>query len=426
MGFFIRDLHNSISKLHAQQFSENSFSNPLIVYRGQGMLQTDFNQILKAQGGLLSFNNFLSTSLDRQISLLFAESNQSNPDLIGVLFVITVNPSVSSIPFAKISDANHFEEGEEILFSTHSKFRIELIQQIDENNRIWQVNLVLTDDSDPEIRALTEYMREEIYSEAKGWDRLGLLLIKLGKFDNAQEVYDILLDETTTNQEKALMYHRLGVIKNSQGRYTDAIALFQQSIEIKKKVLSSTDDDLASSYDNIGLVYKNMGDYSNALLFHQDALKIRQKNLPSNHHDLATSYNNIGLVYNHMNDYSNALSFHQKALEIRQNTLPSNHPDLATSYNNIGSVYENMGDYSNALLLHQKALEIREKILPSNHPSLAASCGHIGMAFSEIGEHSKAILHCERALKIVEDSLPANHPHIQLYKDNVEYVKKKI
>ncbi|CAF1381443.1 unnamed protein product [Rotaria sp. Silwood1] len=422
MGFFIRDLHNSISKLYAQQFSENSSSNSLTVYRGQGMSQANFDQMFKIQGGLLSFNNFLSTSLDREISFFFADASHSNPDIIGVLFEITINPSASSVPFAKISDVKYFEEGEEILFSTHSKFRIESIKQIDGNNRLWQVNLMLTDDNDPEIHALTEYMREEIYSEAQGWDRLGLLLIKLGKFDKAQEVYDILLGETTTDQEKALMYHRLGMIKNSQGRYTDAITYFQQSIEIKKKVLSPTDSDLASSYDNIGLVYKNMGDYSNALSFHQNALEIRQKNLPANHHDLATSYNNIGLVYNHMSDYSNALSFHQKALEIRQKTLPSNHPDLASSYNNMGSVYENMGNYSNALVLHQKALEIREKTLPSNHPSLAASYGHVGIALSEIGDHSKAILHCERALKMVEDSLQANHPHIQFYRDNLEYV----
>ncbi|CAF0881804.1 unnamed protein product [Rotaria sordida] len=389
------------------------------------MSQTDFDRMFKTQGGLLSFNNFFSTSPDREISLAFAEANQTHPDLIGVLFMITINPSVSSIPFANISNVTGFGE-EEILFSTHSKFRIGPVEQINGNNRLWQVNLMLTDDNDPEIHTLTEYMREEIYSEAQGWDRLGLLLIKSGKFDKAQEIYDILLGETTTDQEKALMYHRLGVIKNSQGRYTDAITYFQQSIEIKTKVLSPMDSDLASSYDNIGLVYKNMGDYSNALLFHQNALEIRQKNLPSNHRDLAISYNNIGLVYNHMSDYSNALSFHQKALEIRQKILPSNHPDLASSYNNIGSVYENMNDYSKALSLHQKALEIREKTLPPNHPSLAVSFGHIGIALSEIGDHSKAILYCERALKIVEDSLPANHPHIQLYRDNLEYVKKKI
>ncbi|CAF3442889.1 unnamed protein product [Rotaria sp. Silwood2] len=425
MGFFIQDLHNSISKLHAQQFPKTSSSNSLTVYYGQGVPQTYFDQLLKKQGSLLSINYFLSTTPNREVALAFAEASQIQSDLIGILFEIVINSSVSSIPFAKISNINHFSDEKEILFSIYSRFHIESMKQINGNSRLWQVNLILTDANDPEIHTLTECMREEIYSEAKGWDRLGVFFIKFGNFDKAQEVYDILLGETTTDEEKALMHHRLGILKNSQGRYTEAMNYLEQSIEIRKKVLSSTDRDLASSYDNIGLVYKNTGDYSNALSFHQNALEIRQKTLPPNHRDLATSYNNIALVYSHMNDYSNAMSFHQKAAEIRMNILPSYHPDMASSYNSIGSFFENTGDYSNALLFHQKALEIREKILPSNHSSLAASYGHIGIVLSELGEHEKAVLHCEQALNIVENSLPANHPHIQVYRDNLEYVKSK-
>jgi hypothetical protein len=52
---------------------------------------TDFEQMQNTQGGLMSFNNFLSTSLDRAVSHAFAESNQHNPNLIGVLFEINID-----------------------------------------------------------------------------------------------------------------------------------------------------------------------------------------------------------------------------------------------------------------------------------------------------------------------------------------------
>ena len=40
------------------------------------------------------------------------------------------------------------------------------------------------------------------------------LLIKLGQFDKAEQVCDILLDQTTDEREKGNIYHMLGMIKN--------------------------------------------------------------------------------------------------------------------------------------------------------------------------------------------------------------------
>ena len=61
MGFFIRDLHQQIEELYQKQVS-NYRGKPFIVYRGQGLSTTDFEKLRKTKDGLMSFNNFLSTS----------------------------------------------------------------------------------------------------------------------------------------------------------------------------------------------------------------------------------------------------------------------------------------------------------------------------------------------------------------------------
>jgi hypothetical protein len=101
MGFFVPALHNHIAALHSEQYDGHYDQGAFIVYRGQGLSQTDFDQLMKTNGGLMSFNNFLSASLDRAVSLTFADRNQCDPDLIGVLFEITINPSIFSTRFAK-------------------------------------------------------------------------------------------------------------------------------------------------------------------------------------------------------------------------------------------------------------------------------------------------------------------------------------
>jgi hypothetical protein len=109
MGFFLRDLHENNA----------SSSSSFVVYRGQGLSKAVFDRLLKTQGGLMSFNNFLSTSTQQSVSLIFAVSILDDPELIGILFEITVHPLISSTVFADIREFSQFQE-EEILFSMHS------------------------------------------------------------------------------------------------------------------------------------------------------------------------------------------------------------------------------------------------------------------------------------------------------------------
>jgi tetratricopeptide (TPR) repeat protein len=266
----------------------------------------------------MSFNNFLSTSEVREVSLVFAESASGKNDTVGILFEMTIDPLVSSAPFAAIGEVSYYNTEEEILFSMHTVFRIGKITKLDENNPLYQVELKLTADDDEQLHTLTKHIREET-SDATGWRRSGQLLLKLNQVDKAEELYQILLEQTSDEREKALSYHQLGYVKDRQGDYEKAIGYYEQGLAIERKTL------------------------------------------PPNHPALATSYINIGSVYDNMAEYSKALSFNEKALEIKQKTLPANHPGLATSYINIGSVYDNMGEYSKALSFYEKTKEIFEK-----------------------------------------------------------------
>jgi tetratricopeptide (TPR) repeat protein len=424
MGFMIRDLHQQIDKLHKKQLSSYQ-GKSCTVYRGQGLLKTDFEKFLKTKGGLISFNNFLSTSNNRDVSLVFAEGASRNPNMVDILFKITIDPSISSVPFASIQEVSYFQTEEETIFSMHTVFRVDEITKIENNSSLYQVDLKLTADDDQQIFTLTERIRKEIAGET-AWKKLSHLLVKLGQFEKAEELCNVLLEQAPDEGEKAFYYNNLGYIKCNQGDYKKAIEYYEKGLEILQKILRPNHPDLATSYNNIGKVYHNMGEYSKALSFYEKALEIDQKTLPPNHPDLATSYNNIGAVYCNMGEYSKALSFYEKALEIDQKTLPSNHPSLATSYNNIGLVYNNMGEYPKALSFYEKALEIYQKTLPPNHPSLATSYNNIGLVYNNMGEYPKALSYYEKTRTIFEKTLPPNHPSLATSYNNIGEVYKNM
>ena len=408
MGFFIHDLHQQIQQLHEEQV-ERYGGKPFPVYRGQGFSNADFEKLNKSRGGLISFNCFLSTSRSKESSMVFVNNNTIAQDRVGVLFLMSIDPNITSTPFADAQGVSFYPEEGEIIFSMHTVFRIQTIEPLSDGRGHFQVNLTLTNDDDAQLRILTDQFDADVQT-SDGWKGMARLLIEVGQPDKAEELYRTLLAQTSNPIDQGQYYHQLGCIKDAQGDYTEALRSYERALEIRSESLPASHPDLATSYSCIGSVYDNMGEYLKALSSHERALKLTQESLPEDHRHLATSYNNIGSVYDNMGEYSKALSSHTQALEIRQRSLPVNHPHLATSYSCIGSVYENMGEYSKALSFHKRALEIRRKSLPENHPHLATSYNNIGSVYMNMDEYSKALSSYERALSMQQKSLPANHP----------------
>ncbi|CAF1322380.1 unnamed protein product [Adineta steineri] len=420
MVFFIHDLHQQIQQLYQQQV--NSYQGKsFIVYRGQGLSKANFKKLQQTQGGLLSFNNFLSTSIEQDISLAFARSASETVDMVGILFKMLIDPRIKSVPFASIRNLSAIEDEDEILFSMHTVFRVGAIKQTDNSTQFYQVELQLSSDDDQQLQLLTARIREDV-NDSTGWNRLGNLLLTIAQFDKAEELYNVLLEQTSDEGEKAHYYFKLGTVHFNQGDNKKAISYHEKALEIQRRTLPSNHYDLAESLNDISLVYLTMGEYSKALSFQEKAVEIYEKTLPSIHPDLGTSYHNIGAVYDHMEQYWKALSFYKKALEIRQKTLPSDHPHLGTSYNNIGVVHDHMEQYSEVLPFYKKAYEIRQETLPSNHPRLAILYNNIGMVYSKMGEYSKALSYCEKALKICQKTLPSTHPNLAISFNNIGLV----
>lgn len=424
MGFFIRDLHCQIKELHKQQI-ESSLKTPFQVYRGQGLSSTTFNKIQRSKGGLMSFNNFLSTSEKQDVSLAFAESASIGTDMIGVLFIISIDPSIGSAPFAFISNHSALPQEYEILFSMNTIFRLGEVKQRVPNNAVWEVCLVLTNENDSQLLSLTRRLQEETTAPS-GWLRMGKLMLTLGHFNQAEQLFKKLLENANSDNDKAYIFNQFASVKRGQGLYKEAASFYEKAIEIDRKTIPQDDPHFATYYSNIGRVYSETADYSKALEHHDTALKIQEKTLSPDHPDRAVSYSNVGIAYNHIGDYSKALKFYQRALSVMEKSLPSNHPDFADCYSNIGHVYNNLDEYSTALKFYEKALSVRQKSLTQNHPALAASYSDVGSVYNSIGDYKKALSLYQRVLEISENSLSSNHPDLVRFYNNIGQVYSNI
>ena len=362
IGFFINDVHHQIEKLHSEQFSNHPSERHLTLYRGQGYAKTELDRLKATKGGLISFNNFLSTSRNRHVSLMFARGTSEDPDKSAVLFVMTIDPSRTKVPFAYIADESNHKDEEEVLFSMHTIFRIGDIKPFDEDDRIIQIELTLTSDDDRDVRRLNEYIRENIQGST-GWHRLRVLLSKLGQTKEAEEVQQIIFDQTEhTTKTKHPYWKSLSMSENPTKPKSNRLTC--------QRSLSVSHYELIASYNHRGDTYCTIGDYSKALSAFEEMIRIQEDSIPPNHPDFALSYNKIGFVYFRLGQYETAIQNYNEAIRIQQKSLPSSHPDLGLTYNNIGEVYKALKDYSKASSYFKRAVIAGIDTLPSNDPNL--------------------------------------------------------
>lgn len=313
LAFIFVQLSHQIKQLHQRQAIH--YKTSFTVYRTQTMSEVDFQELQRAKRGLLSFNSFLSTTMNKP-------TLQTNSNEINILFIMQINPTLNIKPFATL-DQNHEKQ---MLFDMHTVFRIgEIRQTHSENVSLWHVDLTLIANDDPILVALDNRIEEETH-QASGWDQLGELLIEARELNKAEELYQILIKETSDDRKKLWLNASLGRLYGNMGSPIQAIAAFQTAITILEKIEPLNQLDLALFYTNIGLEHYKVGEYSQALMFHELALNIRQNNLVPGHFAFSHSYINLGSVYLEMKQWSKALFYFEKGQEILQKTFSSTHP----------------------------------------------------------------------------------------------------
>ncbi|CAF1531160.1 unnamed protein product, partial [Rotaria magnacalcarata] len=104
---------------------------------------------------------------------------------------------------------------------------------------------------------------------------MGHLMLNVGHLDQAEELYQELLKNASTDSDRANIYHQLGYLKDQQAKYSAAVKFYEKSLEIQRKTLPRDDASLANTYNNIGGVYDSMDEYSKALEFYEKSRKIK-------------------------------------------------------------------------------------------------------------------------------------------------------
>ncbi len=171
--------------------------------------------------------------------------------------------------------------------------------------------------------------------------------------------------------DNAESYYQQGNALREQGKFAEAIAAYNQAIQLKP--------DLAEAYNNRGSSKADLEDKKAAIEDYNQAIKLKP--------DFALAYSNRGLTHYELGDAKTAIEDYNQAIKLK--------PDLALAYSNRGYAHYKLGNTQAALEDLNQAIKLK--------PDLANAYNGLGIVHYDLGDKKAALEDLTQAIKLKHD-----------------------
>ncbi|CAF1261863.1 unnamed protein product [Rotaria sp. Silwood1] len=159
---------------------------------------------------------------------------------------------------------------------------------------MWQVKLILVDDSDSQLFHLVESLRKNDI-QANPLAYAGKLLLESGNFGGAEQFYrQLLLDPSVLNQPRrySRIQTALGSVFTLKNEFNKALEHYQQALKASLSCLHPNHPDLIPIHKAISDCYLKTGNYELALESYERASQLMQSNIQSTDQQTLDDLNN--------------------------------------------------------------------------------------------------------------------------------------
>ena len=176
-----------------------------------------------------------------------------------------------------------------------------------------------------------------------------------------------------------------------------------------------------TSRNNLAYAYQDVGRLDEAIALYEQTLEDRTRILGPHHPNTLTSRNNLANAYQDAGRLDEAIPLHEQTLKDSTRILGPSHPNTLTSRHNLANAYRDAGRLDEAIPLHEQTLKDFENLLGPSHPNTLTSRHNLAYAYQTAGRLDEAIPQYEQNLKASTRILGPHHPHTLTSRDNLAY-----
>jgi tetratricopeptide (TPR) repeat protein len=224
----------------------------------------------------------------------------------------------------------------------------------------WQERIDQLERLAMEYRPSSDPSREELENYCRALSELGIAYRDLGQPGKAifhlNKAVDCAGEFEALSKSKAFALHELAVLKANQGEIEAAIALYQQSLDIKEQIGDVQGQ--AATLHQLGILKANQGEIDEAIALYQHSLDINE--LIGNVEGQAATLHQLGALKANQGKIEEAIALYQQSYKIA-----SQIDDLkiqADTLHNQAILKANQGEIDDAIAFYQQSLDITKQI----------------------------------------------------------------
>jgi tetratricopeptide (TPR) repeat protein len=182
------------------------------------------------------------------------------------------------------------------------------------------------------------------------------------------------------------------------GRYSDAVALGERSLQLRERILPADHPDIAAALNTLGIAAMDSGNLDASLAYHRRAVSIRQAAFGPMHPLVSASKNNLAIVQWARGDLDDAIGNYREAYEIGVAALGPEDRGAAYALEGLGLALSDRGDQEGALDVLQHALDILTHAVGPDHHDAAVAHSNLAEPLLRLGRWDEAIANATRLL----------------------------
>lgn len=280
------------------------------------------------------------------------------------------------------------------------------------NNLAWTLNVLeRREEATSVLLQATDGNPEEVTNEPAVFNTFGQIYLDSGDPARAEHYFRLALSLRrqklgTDHPRYARGLKNLASSLQAQGRSTEALKLFEQALELQRRLFGAESGEVAGSLGEVGSLYADLRDYQRAAPFLQEAASLRVRQSPE-HSETAVALGNYAKALRKLGRTEESLAMHKKAFEIFLASLGATHSYVAYTRINIAEVHLDRGELVEAA----RELEAALQVLP-----FGGSDRNTGTLFRSLarlrdlqGQLPEAIELSQKAVSELSRFLPPEH-----------------
>ena len=213
-------------------------------------------------------------------------------------------------------------------------------------------------------------------------------------------------------QAQARAMNDLGVVREAQGRYDEAEALYVDALALRRESVGEGHRAFAVTASNLAVIRYRKGEYAGAVDAATEALAGMREAVGPDHQRSIVIQSNLAAMRVALGDNAGAVGDYEDLLDRQERLRGFDHPVTLGIAMSLGSVLGNEGEWEAAREVLERVLEVQEVRLGPDNPNLGIVLLRLGQALNGRSLWSQADSVLTRGLALIRSGVGEDHPRI--------------